>query len=308
MTPNRTLNALPDNQKIKMVYQARENSIWDFTIVCFLAAVLLAVVFIFVLYPERQTYFFPRSATDFLPSGEIQEMISRTQEILTVDPENIEAHIQMGIARYQMGPEHYVKALQHMEEARRLGAVDGRIFYYAAIMYEMENLIEFAKLDYSRFLRNHPEDIEVRLRLANMLHRNGNKTEAMDHYERAGSLAADNPVVLYDIGIAYADMGMHEAARQALTRALQAGKGLPALGNYRLAKIYFALGEREKAIEYFNKELALNTDYPQLHESLAKTYEEIGDKANAYASWKRVLELSPDNTVAKQKVREFSTS
>src|SRR3989344_4499912 len=117
-----------------------------------------ALSFLFSYRHQNASLFFPRDPSDFSSQRNLGRIVEQVQRELEKDPENIQALIRMGITHYQMGKEHYLDALNELEHARELGAVDPRIFYYLGVMYQEVGLYSYAIPELERFLRNFPED------------------------------------------------------------------------------------------------------------------------------------------------------
>jgi tetratricopeptide (TPR) repeat protein len=120
---------------------------------------------------------------------------------------------------------------------------------------------------YDRFVLRQPNEATAQFNLALLYKKEKRFDEARSAYEKAIGLGIRNPQETYsNLGVLYAELRDPENATTMYRRALEiAPDYLPALFN--LAGLLEELGEREEAIEYFEKILAIE---PRHHESRAR--------------------------------------
>jgi tetratricopeptide (TPR) repeat protein len=268
-----------------------------------LAVAVLSVAWTRRLYRNLPAPHFPRQPAEFRPLSESQRADSASRAVLEKDPENIPAIIDLAIAYFEQGPDKYLEALDLLEKARDLGALDERIFYYLGSMYEVKGLPAYAIPEYERFLRRHPEDTETRLRLGNLYYRTGDLDKAVQAYKRVLELRPEDPLVVFNLALAYRDREMWEEGLNLLKSVLQKGQSLPAGGYKLLGDLYRGLGDYPQALENYHLEFSQNKEDPDLAEAMALAYEKTEDFVQAVAQWERVLELDPKNREAKKKIR-----
>jgi tetratricopeptide (TPR) repeat protein len=267
-----------------------------------LTVAVVAIVWTQDLYRSKSPYF-PRRAEQFRPPAEREQAEKAAAATLERDPENIAAWSDLAVAHYEQGPSHYLQALENLEKARDLGALDERLFYYAGVMYEAEGLADYAKPDYARFLRHHPDDLEVRLRLANLYYRIGEADKAIEEYSRVIAADPKDPVVAFNLASAYRDRQRWSDGLALMNRIAAENRALPAGANRLLGDLNRGAGDYQKALDNYNAELARSKDDPDLIAALAATYEQMKDLPQALDHWKRVLSLSPKNRPAREKIR-----
>ena len=112
------------------------------------------------------------------------------------------------------------------------------------------------------------------------------------------------------VGLAYSlfELGQYAEALPHLERLTKEGEGhaqqTPAKDveevRSRFAWTLFYLGQYGKAREQFLKGLAARSDWYGLHNGLGWTYLRLGDRVQARAEFRRVLQLQPDLADAKE--------
>ena len=110
--------------------------------------------------------------------------ISQAQLRLKNNPEDLKALVSLGIDYFQQGPHFYPQGINTLEKARSLGALDSRIFYYRGLMYQNLGFYPFALKEYQRYLRNFPDDEDIRQREAKLLFQAGRYNDALAEYQR----------------------------------------------------------------------------------------------------------------------------
>lgn len=248
---------------------------------------------------------FPRQQSEFRSPAELETARALLQATTQKDPENIGAWIDLALIDFESGQGHYVQGLENLERARDLGALDDRLFYYAGVMYEAEGLVDYARPEYERFLRHHPADQEARLRLGNLYYRVEDLDRAIEQYEKILAARPTDPLVTYNLALAYRDKERWQDGLRVLDEAVKAGKALPDGDQKLFGDLYRGAGDLPKAMEHYNLALSHQKDDPGLWESMALSYEDMKDYDQALTAWKRVQEMNPKHKKAKDKVRQM---
>lgn len=275
--------------------------------------VCLAVVggSLFLLERGSTGGFFPKHKEEFLSPKELEAVISRTEARILENPEDMKALVELGMAYFQTeDEERHVKTANALEKARDLGSLDPRIFYYLAVSYEALNVPTFAVLWFERHLRNFPEDVETRIRLANLLYNQKNYVLAISHYEQArDALRREDPILLINLGLAYKENNQRPEALKTLEAARSIWKGpWPKDVSLELGILYSENGDWDKALSSFQDEERVNPDSVELTERLAEAYEKKQMISEAVAAWEKVLTLKPSDSSAKKKIRSLKAA
>lgn len=251
---------------------------------------------------------FPRTAHEFPFIHSVDQVIVQAQEQLTRHPEDLQALTRLAVARFAKGPEHYLEALNVLERARRLGAIDIPLFYYAGVMYEQLALPEYALLDYLKFLRHVPKDFEVGLRVANLHLKLKHVDEALEEYHALQRLYPLDPTLEFNLAVAYQEKGMTTEALRTLTHLYQRTHQLPPVGFYRLGQIWEQSGDWRQAVTAYQQALQRQPKEIPVMEALARAYLHEGDGTAARALWQEILKLDPKHRVAKVQLASLKKS
>lgn len=160
------------------------------------------------------------------------------------------------------------------------------------------------------WLTAHPDDAQVRTRLAMELQRLGRREEAIAEYERLAQRGAQanagSDATILDRGLRQADTLLIQAYLQQkdYDKAVAAARDLtqkqpnePGAFNL-LGAVYLAKGDNPAARTAFEQALKLKPDYVPAQMNLAGIEAQSGDKAGAQLRYRRVLEREPDNLAA----------
>jgi len=207
-----------------------------------------------------------------------------------------------------------VLRLQALSEAQNGNAAEAmvlaqRVFMLAPTSQAVLELASYqmaagndgaARVSLQQWIKDHPNDVAVRLALASNLERGmnvpgtqaqylavlelqpdnisalnnlawslriENPKKALEYVQRASKLAPDMPAVLDTLAVVEYHNGDHQSARQAIRRAL-AGAPDNASMLYHQAMIDAALGEKDKAIAVLQEVLARDAaDFPERAEA-----------------------------------------
>lgn len=161
------------------------------------------------------------------------------------------------------------------------------------------------------WLAAHPDDAQVRTRLAMELQRLGRREEAIAEYERlaqrdAGEGSGADAAVTLDRGLHQADTLLIQAYLQQkeFDKAIATARELtqkrpnePGAFNL-LGAAYMAKGEDKLAQAAFDQALKLKPDYVPAQMNLAALEVKAGDRAAAQLRYRRILERDSDNLAA----------
>lgn len=254
-------------------------------------------------YRPTPVVFFPKQASDFQPPAALEASAAAVDALLEKNPQDVEAHIQKTILEFQRGKDRYKEALKSLEKARDLGALDERLFYYAGVMYEAENLPEFAVTDFERYAHRHPDDMEIRLRLGNLYYRLDDLDKSAEAYRRVLARQPGDPLVSFNLAYVLRDRKNWEEALEALKPFLEGGRAWPTGGRKLLGDIRRGMGDPRQALVEYQQEWTASGDSADLAAAMAAAEEEVGETGSAIERWKQVLRLDPKNSEAKRRLR-----
>lgn len=270
---------------------------------------LFAVFMVIVVYAvstrdsSPPSGLFPRAGTGFPESGRLDRKLSRLEERIRLNPNDIQAFFEAGLLKFQKGPERYIDAISDLEAARSRGLADIRTFYYLGRMYQAVGLYDFALEEYRRFLNNRPEDLEVRMLTAKLLFSSGKYPLAVKEYADLNVRHPKNIIVLENL---------------ALSRWKNAQDPKPildAMGSLG-AEAAFRAGYVSGRISYENKDYAAAAPllaraaadlgkYPEfpdgagLYQMLSDSYIKLKSEPQAIDALNELLKISPANDEAR---------
>jgi Tfp pilus assembly protein PilF len=149
-----------------------------------------------------------------------------------------------------------------------------------------------------------PDLPEIRVNLALAYLRLDRKAEAVVKLEEAVKMAPEEPRILFQLGGAYVEMKDFDKARDAFEKGLEKHPDpndvLAQEATVTLGAVYFAKGDNDKSIEYFQKALAAKPGAPTPTLGMAKAYLSKGDSAKALELFQQIVTTSPGTPEAAQ--------
>jgi tetratricopeptide (TPR) repeat protein len=250
--------------------------------------------------------YFPRRSADFRPVEERAAAEIRAQTALAKNPEDIEALAELAVASYEKGPDHALKALEYLEKARELGSLDDRLDFYAGALYESQGVVEnYAVREYERFLRRHPEDADVLLRLGRLYYFFNEAEKAAGVYQRALAPRPGDPLVSFNLALAWRSQKKYAEGLALLDPLISPRYRLPS-GGWKLHGDLLRLSGRPvSALEDYGRELALSGETAELAGAMALAHEDMETWDDALSWWEKVLSLDPGNRDAKNALRRI---
>lgn len=253
-----------------------------------------------------------RLRLSFPSESRLDAAIASAQEKLKADPQDLGALVDLGAFHFKKGKEFYADAINELEEARDLGALDARVFYCLGLMYQEVGLYPFALDEYRRYLRHYPEDKEIRMLTAKLLYKQGRYAEAVSDFERLKFRHPGDALVGENLGLSL--WGAKEAARALETfELLRASGGPPAKrADYYIGQIHLEAGRLEQALEHLQRSRSQEDTSPlaipaeKIDSALAGVQQRLGRLEEAQESWRRVLAAAPSDAKASAALREVS--
>jgi tetratricopeptide (TPR) repeat protein len=289
----------------------RFNLAWVSSKAAVIGVVFAAVVFLGVMSLWlRDSGSFARRKIEFPPLPQLNASIAAAQERLKGNPHDIATLVELGTLHFEKGKEFYPDAINELEDARELGALDPRIFYCLGIMYQEVGLYPYALDEYRRFLRHYPDDKEIRMLAAKLLYKQGEYTEAVSEYER---LKFNFP----NDGLIEENLGLSLWGAKAVERAIESFGLLKAQGGdqgkraqFYLGQIAIDKGDFSGALGHLEQALipAGSSGYglpvERVYTALGTAYQKTNKLDEAKAAWERVVAAAPEDAKAKAALKE----
>ncbi len=189
-------------------------------------------------------------------SNHVEDAMEMYQQSLRINPNNADAHINIGNAVLQLG--QVAKAREEYQKAAQL----------------------------------RPGFAEAHHNLGVVLSRLGRWREAREQWEQAVQIDPNYADAHVNLGIALAQAGDMEGAVGHLTRALQIKPdNVEALND--LGNVMMGLGRVQEAVSCYEQALRLKPDSVQAHNNMGIALTRLSRVAEAITHWKRAVEIDP---------------
>lgn len=253
---------------------------------------------VFLTFYKKEKFL--KSSTQYLPVEKLNKIIINARARIEENPEDIFSYIESGIALYQKGRDYYPEAVNLMQKALKLGAVDIRVFFYLAIMYDELNLTDKAFNYYEKFLRNRPQDFYMRLRYGNLFFRLNRYEFASEQYAAAMSIEPKNQTTLINLALSYKARDMYDEALEKFKFAETVNPVLSPEILIKIAETYSIKKDFISAETYYKKVIEKKPNSSAALLGLGKTYLNMNRKPEAKNCFQKVLSIEPNNLDAKK--------
>jgi tetratricopeptide (TPR) repeat protein len=272
------------------------------------SALLCVLIYFGLLRPSQPV----RPRADFPVRPQIEAAIAAAQVRLSANPQDLTALVELGMLHFENGASTYPDAVNELEEARRLGSLDSRIFYCLGVMYQELGLYPFALEEYQRHLRNSPDDKEVRLLVAKLYYRQGDFSAAVKEYERLQYHDPNDPLILENLGLSLWGAKLSDRARRCFEDLIKAG-GLPARrAQFYLGQMAFEAGRYGEAQRLMQGSLPADSEpdfgipKDRMHAAVAMAWQKLDRPDEARDAWQRVLKFAPHDAKAQAALRDLN--
>lgn len=269
-----------------------------------------SVVFLGVMYLVlREAGSFSRRKIEFPARPQLDAAISSAKDRLQVNPQDISTLVELGTLHFEKGKDFYADAINELEEARDLGALDPRIFYCLGVMYQEVGLYSYALDEYRRFLRHYPDDKEIRMLAAKLLYRQGDYQEAVSEYERLKFHFPNDSLIEENLGLSLWGVKATDRAIESFNQLKTMGSEPAKRADFYLGQIAFDNNQYDKALEHFIRfqfqEMDFGIPAGKINAALGSTYQKLGRLNEAKTFWEMVLKDNPADEKAAAALRDI---
>ena len=229
-------------------------------------------------------------------AGRLSEAAAAYSEVLSIDPENIDALHFLGVIAYQRG--EHDRAEELISRALSRNTSNAPAYSNLGNALGAQGKLDAAIVCYQQALALQPEYADALVNLGAAFRGKGELDKAVQCYQRALSLAPDVPMAHFNLGNALAQQGKLDDAAACLRKALALkpdfAEALCSLGN-----VLRNQGGLEEAMDCLHKALALEPNLHEAYDHLSNTLLGLGRPQEAEESYRRALALKPDSAELK---------
>jgi tetratricopeptide (TPR) repeat protein len=162
-------------------------------------------------------------------------------------------------------------------------------------VYDRLNRFDDAEADYRAVLVERPQDVDAKLRLAQILRQQGKTAAAAEAFEELVQAGADTPTIKLGLAQSYRDLGRTAEAWQLLDVADESSPAAAA-ALLEKGKICLAEGRDKDARSWLEKAAALSPGEHDAHYQLFICLNRLGDTAAAARAEQRFKDIEADLT------------
>lgn len=227
--------------------------------------------------------------------------------------------IALGRDHYNAG--EYDKAEQYLSQVVKDNRGFADIFNMLGVIFHDRGRFAEAEDAFENALRINPSYTEAALNLSVTYNDRGKYQKAREVYASAMSHSYQQPSSMdpfargkianmhADLGVAYADMGLHEDAVRELKRALDLCPTFIDIRT-RLGNVFRDMGDAESALAEYRQVKDTKPEYLPARLALGVTLYTLGRREEAIAEWEAIVEHDPTDRRAQaylRMVRDQST-
>ena len=187
------------------------------------------------------------------------------------------------------------KARTQLDIALKIQRTPELVFQDAVLLANEENY-EAARASFKEYLEARPRDLRGINQLAGTYVKENKMARALEVVRSYAEQSPESAELQFYLGWWNKQAGYKEEAREAFTAAVAAGD--QERSGMELAGLDIADGNVDSARKLVEGVIAVNDRHLPAHKLLANLQEKAGELDEAVASYRRVLELNPDDAVA----------
>ena len=159
-------------------------------------------------------------ARDCIKRGRYDAATSLCQKTLELDPENVEAQYQLGVA--YMGNQLMEEAMRSFRKVLKLAPNRAGAHYRLGVLYDRTGALDSATTSYKKAIKLEPEQADYYYTLGVAQDKKGEHKQSIESLNKAIQLAPDVDKYHYRLGLVYDGQGQHDKAVGAFKKAVEA--------------------------------------------------------------------------------------
>ncbi len=231
--------------------------------------------------------------------GQVQRGIDHLKKALEIQPNFAAAHNNLATAYIESG--NYRLAIMHLNRALEIRPEHATTYVNLGVAYidvgQTANAIEALE----KAVSLQPDDATAYGNLGAAYCDIRQFDNAMDCLKKALEIRPDFALAHANLGYVYRVRGQYPQAIAHLMRALGLhGQRADVEIYLNIGDTYYKMGEREKAISYFQKAIQFDPNHANAHLLLGMTYRALNRGDQARVHFEKTLELEPKHPQAAQ--------
>ena len=211
--------------------------------------------------------------------------------VIAAEPDNFDAHQQLGIVRFQQG--RYAEALSHLDAAAKLKPDDVAAQSNHGLALATLGRTKEALAAYERALAAQPENAEAHFNIANLLRDLERFSDAVTSYERAVAIKPNYFDALNNCGNVLKQLRRPAEAVVCYDRALVL-RPRHAGALYNRANALRDLHRPIEALAGFDKALAIEPSLVEAHVNRGHALKDLNRSREALTAYQKAISLKPE--------------
>ncbi|MBD2453666.1 tetratricopeptide repeat protein [Nostoc sp. FACHB-87] len=237
-------------------------------------------------------------AEELVQAGEYKLAISVFQQVLQIDPHNIEALRQYG--KYLTQIREFEQAFKAFKQAIEIAPTNVKLLSsYSTFLKKLGKNAQLIDI-INTLIEIEPQNCITLAKSANTLASIGEYDNAFQLFEQSLQIEPNNPKTLASYANALASIGEYDNAFQLFEQSLQIEPNNPkTLASY--ANALASIGEYDNAFQLFEQSLQIEPNNPIRLSRYAIALAAIGEYEQAFELFELSLEIEPQNPITLSK-------
>jgi protein O-GlcNAc transferase len=231
------------------------------------------------------------TAVEYHRAGQLQAAEQIYRQILTADPQQVDAWHLLGVLAHQVG-QHEI-AVRYIGRAIQLKGNEAAFHSNLGNALRDQGKLDEAVASYRRALGLKPKFAEAHNNLGVALGAQKKLDEAIGAWRRALKFKPDLADALYNLGNALKKQGKTDEALDAWRRVLKFRPDHAEAWN-NIGNALTETGKFDDAIAAWQESVRIKPAYAEAHNNLGNALQQQGKHDEAIASHRRALEIRPD--------------
>jgi len=193
-------------------------------------------------------------------------------------------------------------AVEDLKKAIELDPKLAEAYVSLGRAYFQMNMTDEATAEFEKAVQVDPNNLRAHIYLAQDYAQAGKNDKVIEHLSKAAELDNSNPQILKELGgmlLKYGNESDESKAREVLEKAVKMLPDDPeVLMNYGYT--LYLVSRFNEAVTNLKKALEIQPIYPEANYNIALAYSRLGQYTLAREHWEKVIEQSPDSSLAKK--------
>ena len=223
-------------------------------------------------------------------SGELNNAKISFQESIKCNPKIVEAYINLGGINYKLN--ELDEAEENYNKAIDLEPDYFKTYFNLGVVLAASEKFDQAMFNYNKAIKLKPDFAESYNNLAIIFQKLKQPSEAIKNFKKAIEIKSDYTEVYFNLGNLYSDLEKTNEAQTCYEQVIRLNQNFPE-AYFKLGILFNNINKLDEALQSYKKAIELNPNFYQAYNNYGIVLEKVGKLHLAEENYIKTIELNP---------------